>query len=75
MTPEAVLLSACALLHIRDPAEFYALPELVRALWLEHAANLFSGAYERKRPAKAPGSGAAEAMAAQAAFVASKRGG
>lgn len=41
----ALVLDVCRWLHLPDPAEFFALPEGVQQMWLEHAANEFSGAY------------------------------
>lgn len=32
-----------------DPAAFFALPIGVQALWIEHAANEWSGAYHQER--------------------------
>lgn len=75
MTPMAVLLSACALIGIRDPGEFWSLPDSARDLWLEHARNLFTGAYERRRKPKGGGQSAADAIAAERAFLAAQQGG
>lgn len=53
MTIVALVLHACALLGIREPAEFYALSDTAQGLWLAHARALVTGAYQH-------GPGAAE---------------
>ena len=68
MTPDAVLLSACSLVGIRDPIEFYALPETVQAMWREHATNLFTGAYQERPKATGP-TGAEQAADAERRFM------
>lgn len=50
MSALAILLEACTLAHVQDPASFYALPEYAQGLWLAHARNKVSGAYYRKEP-------------------------
>ena len=50
MSALAILLEACTLAHIQDPAAFYSLPEYAQGLWLAHARNKVSGAYYRAEP-------------------------
>lgn len=34
------------MLGVHDPEVFYGWPEHLQTLWLEHAANLWTGAYQ-----------------------------
>jgi hypothetical protein len=52
MTALALVLAACEALGIREPMEFYALSDSAQDLWIEHARNKQSGAYDR-RPKRA----------------------
>lgn len=45
----AIILDACVLLHMRDPAEFYAMPSDLQTLWYEHALNAWTGAYMTRK--------------------------
>jgi hypothetical protein len=63
MTWLALVLDVCAMLGIAEPAAFYALPDATQDLWVDHARNLRSGAYETRK--KAPPRTHAENMAAQ----------
>lgn len=51
----ALVLGACARLGIRDPAEFYALPDHVQRMWVEDTTNDWTGAYAAPRKASRPG--------------------
>jgi hypothetical protein len=45
------------MLRIRDPEEFYRMPPHLQDLWIEHAANTWTGAYSAT-PKTAPQSAA-----------------
>jgi hypothetical protein len=46
MAPGALVMMACAWLGIREPGEFYTLSEAAQELWIEHALNTVTGAYD-----------------------------
>lgn len=71
MTWLALVLDVCAMIGITDPAAFYALPDTTQDLWVDHARNLRSGAYDTrgKRPARSH----ADNMAAQDAALRTAR--
>jgi hypothetical protein len=48
MTGAGLVVTACTMLGIREPMEFYALSEGAQSLWIEHAHNTVTGAYHAK---------------------------
>lgn len=52
MSALAILLDACVLAHVQEPADFYRLSDHAQSLWLAHARNKASGAYTRPEPTK-----------------------
>lgn len=75
MTWLALVLDACAMLHIADPAAFYALPDATQDLWVDHARNLRSGAYDTRGKAggRQGGQTHGDAMAIQDAAMRAAR--
>lgn len=45
MTGAGLILTACTMLGIREPLEFFELSEGAQTLWLEHARATVTGAY------------------------------
>ena len=75
MTALGLVVMACALTQTREIMDFFALTPESQGLWIEHATNLVTRAYEPVAGPKSRASDPAASMAAMERFKAAHGGG